>query len=47
MKNRGHRIANTGLITARVLVGVATLGAVFVLLRSLPDLIRYLRVRRM
>jgi len=30
-----------------VLVGIATLGALIVLVRSLPDLIRYMRARRM
>ena len=34
-------------LASRLLVGVATLAAGVVLLRSLPDLIRYLRVRRM
>jgi hypothetical protein len=34
-------------IVARVMVGVATLAAAFVLVRALPDLIRYMRVRRM
>jgi hypothetical protein len=34
-------------ITARVLVGVATIAAAVVLFRALPDLIRYMRVRRM
>jgi hypothetical protein len=34
-------------IASRLLVGVATLAAGVVLLRSLPDLIRYMRARRM
>ena len=34
-------------IASRVMLGLATLAAGVVLLRSLPDLIRYLRVRRM
>ena len=34
-------------IVSRLLVGVATLAAGVVLLRSLPDLIRYMRARRM
>lgn len=36
-----------GALAGRVLLGIATLGAAIVLLRSLPDLIRYLRIRRM
>lgn len=34
-------------LASRLLVGVATLAAGVVLLRSLPDLIRYMRARRM
>jgi hypothetical protein len=34
-------------IASRVMVGMATLAAGMVLLRTLPDLIRYLRARRM
>lgn len=36
-----------GGIAGRVLLGIATLGAILVLIRSLPDVIRYLRIRRM
>jgi len=31
----------------RILIGAATVGAALVLIRALPDLIRYMRVRRM
>jgi hypothetical protein len=34
-------------IGARVVFGLAMLGALVVIVRSVPDLIRYLRVRRM
>jgi len=34
-------------MAARVVVGLAMLGALAVVVRSLPDLIRYMRVRRM
>ncbi|HEY7371604.1 MAG TPA: hypothetical protein VIF57_05445 [Polyangia bacterium] len=34
-------------IVARLMVGVATLAAGVFLIRALPDLIRYMRVRRM
>jgi hypothetical protein len=34
-------------IAARVMVGLAMLTALVVTFRSLPDLIRYMRVRRM
>jgi len=36
-----------GALAGRVLLGIATLGAAIVLLRSLPDLVRYFRIRRM
>ena len=34
-------------IAARVMIGLGTLAAGVLVLRSLPDLIRYLRARRM
>jgi len=34
-------------LASRLLVGVATLAAGVVLLRSIPDFIRYMRARRM
>ena len=34
-------------IASRVVIGLATLAAGVLLLRSLPDLIRYMRARRM
>lgn len=36
-----------GAVAGRVLLGIAALGAVIVFVRSLPDLVRYLRIRRM
>ena len=43
--SRKHRIRES--IVARLMVGVATLAAGVFLIRALPDLIRYMRVRRM
>jgi hypothetical protein len=34
-------------LAGRVVVAAATLGGALVLLRAVPDLIRYMRVRRM
>jgi len=34
-------------IASRIMVGLATLAAGLVLVRALPDIIRYMRVRRM
>jgi len=47
LRNGKGTTHKTEAITARVLVGIATLGALIVLVRSLPDLIRYMRARRM
>ena len=43
--SRRHRIRES--IVARLMVGVATLAAGVFLIRALPDLIRYMLVRRM
>jgi hypothetical protein len=34
-------------IASRVMVGLATLAAGILLIRTMPDIIRYMRVRRM
>jgi hypothetical protein len=48
MFNGSSRIAHKReSIAARVMVALATLAAGVVLLRALPDIVRYLRVRRM
>ena len=48
MKNRISRVSHRNVsIASRVMIGLATLAAGAVLLRSLPDLIRYVRARRM
>jgi hypothetical protein len=39
--------SRTGAIGGQLLLGLAAVGAVLVFVRSLPDLIRYLRIRRM
>jgi len=45
MRRRGSRTAGT--LAGQLLLGVAAVGAVIVFVRSLPDLLRYLRLRRM
>jgi hypothetical protein len=48
MKNRIiSRKRDAGAIIGRTLLGVAAVGAAVVLIRSLPDLVRYLRIERM
>jgi len=52
MKNGSYQLrkrakSGAGGIAGQVLLGVAAVGAAVVLVRSLPDLIRYLRLRRM
>jgi hypothetical protein len=48
MKNGISRLTQKKMsITSAVLIGVTTLAAGLVLLRSIPDLIRYMRARRM
>ena len=48
MKNgisrRSHKRVS---IASRIIVGLATLAAGIVLIRTLPDIVRYMRVRRM
>jgi hypothetical protein len=41
------KFRRSNALTFRILIGAATLGAALVLIRALPDLIRYMRVRRM
>jgi hypothetical protein len=45
VRRRGSRTAGT--IAGQLLLGVAAVSAVIVFVRSLPDLLRYLRLRRM
>ena len=48
MKNGVSRLTQTKMsMASALLVGVATLAAGVLLLRSIPDLIRYMRARRM
>ena len=48
MMNGTSRLSHKRVsIASRVLVALATLAAGVVVIRALPDLIRYLRVRRM
>ncbi len=48
MMNGTSRLSHKRVsIAARVMVALATLAAGAVVIRALPDLIRYLRVRRM
>ena len=48
MKNGISRMSHKRVsIASRVMVGLATVAAGVVLLRALPDLIRYMRARRM
>ena len=44
---RRHTKSGAGTIAGQVLLGVAAVGALVVFVRSLPDLIRYMRLRRM
>jgi len=48
MMNGTSRLSHKRVsIASRVMVALATLAAGVVVIRALPDLIRYLRVRRM
>jgi hypothetical protein len=47
MKTRIKHKSQTGAIVGRALIGVAAISAVVVLIRSLPDLVRYMRIERM
>jgi len=48
MMNGTNRLSHKRVsIASRVMVALATLAAGVVVIRALPDLIRYLRVRRM
>jgi hypothetical protein len=49
MKNGVRKLheRTAGSLAATVLSGLATLGAAIFVLRSLPELIRYMRARRM
>jgi len=52
MKNGSHQLRKRGRhgggnIAGQVMLGVMAIGAVFVFMRTLPDLIRYMRLRRM
>ena len=48
MRNGISRLSHTRVsITSRIMIALTTLAAGVVLIRALPDLIRYMRVRRM
>ena len=48
MMNGTSRLSHKRVsIASRVMVGLATIAAGIVLIRALPDIIRYMRVRRM
>ena len=47
MKHGKHQARRRESFAARILSGVVALGAALLLFRALPDVIRYLRVRRM
>ncbi|HEX3904463.1 MAG TPA: hypothetical protein VH853_16615 [Polyangia bacterium] len=42
-----HRIKNSGSLSDYIVFGLAALGAGLLLFRAMPDLVRYLRIRRM
>jgi hypothetical protein len=45
VRRRGSRTAGT--LAGQLLLGIAAVSAVVVFVRSLPDLLRYLRLRRL
>jgi hypothetical protein len=48
MMNGTSRLSHKRVsIASRVLVGLASIAAGIVLIRALPDIIRYVRIRRM
>jgi hypothetical protein len=48
MKNGISRLSHKRVsIMSRIMVGLTTLAAGLVLIRALPDFVRYMRVRRM
>lgn len=48
MMNGSSRLTHKRVsIASRVMVGLATLAAGVLLIRTMPDIIRYMRVRRM